>query len=140
MGVTLKGVEIDCVKMLAKCFEEGKPRWSGTDGWEAIGLTEANYYQVLSLMESIGAIGNVQATSGSLFHYFTITPQAVQIARQIEDQEKKRLEGKDIVEHVKVTLRKHPITGWAAVVLIALVALVTALNQLVSLFKNLGWL
>jgi hypothetical protein len=144
MGVTLKGVEIVCVKALAKCFEENRSVWTSPDGWEEIGLTAENYGPVLDLMEMCGAIENVTHTMGDRFAYFTITPQAVQIAREIEAQDEQRQakekEGKDIVEHVKVTLRKHPVMGWLCVVAIALVAVATALNQFLSLFKNLGWI
>src|SRR5437667_1413161 len=57
--VTLKGAEVECVKKLAQCYEAGNARWRGSEGWEELGLTEANYIQVLGQMEMIGAISDV---------------------------------------------------------------------------------
>jgi hypothetical protein len=138
MNVTLKDAEIACVKKLAELYAEGKVEWSGNEGWADVGLSDENYSQVLGMMESIGAISAVSHAMGAPFFFFNIDVKAVQIAREIEHQEAKSQERKDIVELVKLTLRKHPFTAWAFLIGVGLLGLLAAANQVISFLQNIG--
>ena len=140
MELALSDVEIVCLKKLAVLFAQGKEWWTCGAGWESIGLTPENFYPVLTSLERYGYINKVTHTTGSPFSMFKIDASAVQAVRAIAAQEEKRQEGKDIVELVRLTLRKHPVTAWTLILLTALLAVVTGLNQFISLFKNLGWI
>lgn len=137
METSLKGSEIVCVKKLAALFEANKSTWRSQE-WSELGLDGNNYSQVLSLMESIGAITGVIHTTGGRFFYFTIDVNAVQIARQIERQEEKDNERKDIVELFRLTLRKHPVTAWGTIIGVGLMALIAAANQIITFLRAIG--
>jgi hypothetical protein len=153
MAIALSEVEVACLKKLAELFEKGCDSHDGNP--EAIGLTADNYYPVLKMLEQHGFIEDAIHTTGGFYTLFRINASAVQTVRAIEErtrkqeeeeqrqreeEEKRRLERKDIVEYVRVTLRKHPVLGWLCVAGIALTALITVLNQLLSLLKNLNWI
>ena len=93
------------------------------------------------------------AAMQGFYDNFTITSKTVQAVRLIEDDKrqkreaeetrlaeeaKKESERKDIVEQVRDAARKHRILGPVILVSIILGATVTVMNQLVSLFQNLG--
>lgn len=138
MDPTLVGAERDCVRGLAKLFGEGHTSWSSQWTWDRIGLTEANFVPVLGMMERIGAIRNVSHTSQQRFSFFVIDATAVQLGRTLDEADKKGSERKDIVELVRLTLRKHPIAAWAFIAFMGLSTLITVGNQLVSLLKAFG--
>lgn len=140
MNFTLRGAEIECVKRLAKNFEEGKTRWQGAD-FEALGLTPENAIPVLKTMEDLGAIDNVTHTmpNGS-FRHFAITSTAVQIARQIEEQESKSPEAPDVVQQTIDQFRRHPVMGRIIFWGIAVGAIITAISSVITLCeKVVGW-
>jgi hypothetical protein len=146
MSITLNDTEAACLKKLAERFESGEATW-GVTAMEEMGLTVQNYKTVLSVLERYGYIKDPKHNlkTGS-YGLFTIDASAVLAVRalaeeeknKLTEEEKKKQEGKDIVEHVKVTLRKHPQLGWVVLVLMSATALITVANQLVSLLKNLN--
>ena len=143
MEITLKGAEIECAKKLAQCYSEGRQLWSRSsddkpEDWEQIGCTESNYEQVLGQMELVGAISDITHCLGARWYTFTIDPRAVQIARALESQEEKSKEGKDILESIKLTLKKHPVAGWLIAFGAGIVLLATAITQIHGAMKALG--
>jgi hypothetical protein len=80
----------------------------------------------------MGLVKVVQPECGP-FLAFTITMAGIHEAEKAEN------EGTDIVESVKLTLRKHPVAGWFFVAFSAVVALATAVNQIVGALKAIGW-
>lgn len=136
MSISLQGAEIECAKRLAKWFEEGKD-WVTKDV-DALGLTLQNCDQVLATMELAGIISGAIHSTGGQFDMFRITPRALQAARQIEEQTKKNTEAKDIVESVKLTLRRHPVAGWVFVAFVALGGVLTFANQALTFLKHVG--
>ena len=61
-----------------------------------------------------------------------------QAVRQIDEAEERKLERNDIVEHVKLTLQKHPASGWAIVVILAFSFIATVANRVFGILKTLG--
>lgn len=140
MVLRLNAEEVACLRCLAKRFESSLPDWTYNDVHEPLGASPEGFGRLIDTMAELGAITNLQKASecpGNVFS-FTVAFRAVQLAREIDEEEKKSQEGKDIVELVKNTLRKHPWGGWMCVAGIAIVSLITALNQAVSLGKSLG--
>lgn len=133
--VALQGPEIDCIKALAKLFESGQPDWRAGD-LESLGLTNENYHQVLSQIQMFRGIASEETDRGD-FYWFTIKPEVVQLARKIAEEEKKNQEGKDLVESLKLTLRKHPVTAWGLIVFFAIITLATAITQIGGALKVL---
>ena len=135
MSPTLNAVEMACLKKLAELFEKGELRWNSESGWESIGLTGTNFMPVISTFKKYGYIDG-EINVNLLRHIdFSITPSAAQAVRVIAKEEEK---GKDIVEHVKVTLRNHPIIGWFTVIFIAITVFATAISQIGAALKVLG--
>lgn len=138
MNATLKGAEIDCVKALAKAFEEGKLQWSDDGDLSPLGLTEENFARVMKMMELCGAITEVVHTHDGDFSFFNISPRAVLLARQIEEQEAKSQERKDIVEIVKLTLKKHPLPAWSFLIFTAITFLAVGVHNIIAVLKDFG--
>jgi hypothetical protein len=138
MTLILSDVEKTCLKKMAELHEKGERLWKRDLGWESIGLTEESFLPVLSGFQGYGFIENVQHTLRTRFVMFAISATAVQTARDIAEQEKKLQEGKDIMEHVKVTLRKHPVAGWVIVVFTTVLIVATAITQIAGALKVLG--
>jgi hypothetical protein len=138
----LNEVEARCIKLLAKLYADGQQVWSRQTALSTIGLTEANYSQVLGLLESIGAIRDVQhnMTEAGRFFSFRTDARAVQIARELEAQEEKENERKDILEQLKVTMKRHPFGGRVTAILALVLLLATAVNQISGALRTLGQL
>jgi hypothetical protein len=134
--------EQKCIQVLAELFGEGKTllasdalqllREKGCD------LDEKTFPTVLSLLESYGAIGNVTHYAGGLVT-FHISPEAVQLSREIDAACKKAQEPGDIVDQFKQTVRSNRIVAWLLIAFFVFVGLVTAVNQLLDVFKKLNW-
>lgn len=139
-SATLKGAEIECVKRLAKMYEQGQTVWWNEDDYELLGLTVDNYFSVIGTMDLCGVITNHSHTSAGKYRMFEITPMAVQIARQIEQQELEENEGKDIVEKIKQKARSSPALAWIIIGFFLLMAIATFINQTIGIFQNLGWM
>jgi hypothetical protein len=52
--------------------------------------------------------------------------------------ERKKLERKDIVELVKLTLKKHPVTAWGFIVFVAAGAVLAFVNQVLTFLEKIG--
>lgn len=135
--MTLKGPEIECVKKLAERFESGKLLWRERNNWEAIGLTNENCVPVLTLLEEIGAIKEMGRSSAGPFMMFSITAKAVIYAREIESNLAKENEPKDFVDEVKSMARKNKWLAIAIITVTVIVAVITGVNQGISLVKNI---
>lgn len=106
--------EVKCVKCLAKAFAEGRLHADMQKGdWESVGVTAENYNGVLSIMEEYGLISKPFHHGPSRFLMFTVEPKAMVLARAIENKELEDAKGKDIVESIKITLKRHPVTAWS---------------------------
>jgi hypothetical protein len=135
--------EKECVRILAKLFEEGRTFLHNP--WEPLaaeGLeVDANSYPVLmDMMEECGAIGEPIHTSGGRFLAFKVLPAAVQVARAIVAKEKELAAPLDLVEQMKFTSRQKPLIAWPLMALLAIVFLATAVNQIAGALKALGWI
>ena len=139
MGLTLNESEVGCLKKLAALYEQGVITWHAHlgGGWESIGVTAENHRPVLGMMQQYGFLERPVHTSEGYYTLFTISPSAVQAVRELE-LEKKKLDSRDIVEHIQASVRRHPFWGYAVLAGLAVTFAVTAANQLVSLLKNLG--
>lgn len=131
--------EIACLKLLGEAFNKGTTRWDGGN-WAEIGLTEENHVSVLRFLNEIGAIEfreeeYVRATVP--YSIFSIRAHAAELAREIADKEEESKEGKDIVEIVKLTLKKHPLTAWAFIIFLAITGAATAITQIAGALKAL---
>lgn len=91
-----------------------------------LGLKFPNYVSTLSLLESKGAIGELQLRhDGSLVTgvRVLISPKAVFLAREIE---KKENEKKPLDERFKTWAERHPVVGLGKIVVWVLLGLSTA--------------
>jgi len=134
---TFNGVEVACIKLLAKRFENDQSIWDASEKWEEIGLSKENFSQVLSVLESSDVIENVQHDSETRFSWFKITPTAVQLSRYFEEEERKRKEPKDVYENLLFTLKRHPIGGWAFVVVGAITFVAFMIHTIASAIKDI---
>lgn len=137
MTGNLKGIEVECVKRLAERFERGETHLRIFGKWEQLGLTNENFIPVLTMMVSLGVIQEDNKHAGQPFRSFAITAKSAILARQIEEHAKKQAERKDIVEIVKLTLRKHPVTAWSFLVFLAIGGLLAFVNQVLTFLKNI---
>lgn len=136
MTATLQGAELDCILILAKLYAENKMQVVVNGNWESIGLSEANCHPVLTMLAMYRMISEYSHRTPKTAS-FTIEPTVVQAARVHEKNLKAKADGKDIVEIVKLTLRKHPLTAWAFIVFVSFTAILTAINQLIGFLKNI---
>jgi hypothetical protein len=141
MEFRLSADETACIKKLAEKFEKNET-WinygSENNHPDPLNLPSEKREAILSLMEQMGVINEVRHSSEYRFFLFRISPQAIQAARLISEQENKKEEPRDIVEQVKTTIRSNRIMAWVIVAFFALAALVTLLNQLLQILKTLG--
>lgn len=138
MDVALSEVEVACLKKLAELSQKGEEGWDKEAGWESIGLTAENYMPVLSLLEQLGYVTNALHTSETHFDLFAINPSVILAVRAIEAEEKKKQEAPDIVETFKATLKKHPVGGRIAVLVIGSLFVIAAANQIMDFAEKLG--
>ena len=132
--------EMACIKRLVEWVESGRINITRHGGHfaglqEAVGVDHSRMIVILQMLSEHNIITDVKSTKMP-FETFSVTSKAVQIMREIEIVRKREEEGKDIVDQVKNALRRHPIGGWLFVSFLALLALITFANQLISLIKN----
>ncbi|MFO0849565.1 MAG: hypothetical protein U0871_13560 [Gemmataceae bacterium] len=140
MDVALSDAERACVRILAGRFEAGQMRWRRSEGWGSIGLAEETYHPVLKMLEQYGFISDVSNTMEQRYVSFRIEPLCVQVVRTLDEDERKRQEGKDIVEHFQATLRRHPVWGRVILAGLMLTVLLSAVSSITTILKNLGWI
>jgi hypothetical protein len=137
------------IKLLAEWYESGKIKIRAPVGdqkgqmapldeiAERLGVEGPRLNALMHTMEDNGLIAEVKHTQSHRFFQFTIDGRAVQVARSLARKESER---PDIVEQIRLSLRRHPWTAWPIRVLLAVVFVATGVNQIVQLLKNLGWL
>ena len=148
MEYRLSEDEIACVKELAELFENNAEwinyssasREASGPTYDLLELPAGRREAILAMMQQIGAITQVQHSSEGRFIHFRITPKAVQIAREIGQQESAKRKRRDNVEEVKTTIRSNRAMAWSLIAFFTFTAFVTLLNQLLQLLKTLGWL
>lgn len=133
MDPTFSEIEITFLKKLAEQFEMGKIHHHGDT--DSLGLPRASKFAVLKLFEEQGYIKEPIHTVGDFYSYFLITSKTSQAVRFMEEKKNER---KDIVELVRLTLRKHPVTAWCFIALGALLFVATAITQVGGALKVLG--
>jgi len=138
VDITLSQIEIDCIKKLAAKLESGNAFYGG--GEESLDLPPEKRDQVLTAMESYGAIENVQHMSSQKFKIYYIAPRVTQLARAIETKEAKAKEPKDIVNQMSDIARKSPASAWIIIAFFVVTALVVLINNAVQLAQNIGWM
>ena len=74
-------------------------------------------------------------SSGGPYMMFKITPKAAQMARVIVEKEKK--EPPDLVEQVRLSVRRHPVTAVFIMAIVGVVFVATAINQIVGALRAL---
>jgi hypothetical protein len=134
MDPRLDDAENECVKSLAAHFEKGQ-FWRNFEIENALNLSPEKRNAVLTTMEEMGIITEVTHTTSERFFLYKITSKAVQFARARSEQEKGQ--PMDIVEQVKLTIRRKPIGAWVIIIFIVLTALFTLINQFLGVLKTL---
>ena len=147
MEYRLNADEAACVKQLAERFERNQAVVTLSESTDRPGcyvdpldLPAERREAILSLMEEMGVIVEVEHASEIRFFSYSIGPRALQLVRMIAEHETRKEEPRDIVENVKTTVRGHPILAWLIIGFLVLTTLVTFLNQLLQLLKTLGWM
>lgn len=131
--------EIDCIKKLAACFEEGQTRRM-TREWakEQLGLDDTGYDTIMRTMETIGAIEKVDGSTRSGYATtFCISSYSVQLARQIAAQQQQSQVPPDIVDQFKQRLHRNPKTAIIVIIGVVLAILIPLLNSGIELVQKL---
>lgn len=134
MDIRLDAVERACVKQLADLFERGET----VVFLEQLDLPAERRTAVLSLMEEFKVIRDVMGDTGERFRKFQTTAKASQVAREIAEEEK--VERADLIEWVRLTVRRNPWTAWPLILLLAVVFVAAAIHQIHGAVKDvLEW-
>ncbi len=136
MATAFEGAERDCIVKLAERFEAGKAMWFIREGWSSIGLDDANYLPVLTLLQDRGLIEEDRDLDYQRFKAFQIQPGVVSLARQIRKEDEARQEGEDIVEATKQAIRKNWLGARVILLFIVITAIITFLNQAWDLIQK----
>lgn len=131
--------EIDSIRKLAACFEEGQTRRM-TREWakEQLGLDDTGYDTIMRTMEKIGAIEKVDGSTRSGYATtFCISPYAVQLARQIAAQQQQAQVPPDIVDQFKQRLHRNPKTAIIVIIALGLAIFIPLLNSGIELVQKL---
>ena len=114
-------------------FWRRKSYFQFQNDWHTIGLTNENHIPVLSLLEHHGLIEVLVRTFDEEFGAFKISPLAVQVARDMDKQEKKSQEPKDLVDEFRNMARKTKAIAISILAVSVFVVVITGVNQLLSL-------
>jgi hypothetical protein len=137
--VRLRGDEITCVQKLAELFAKNVTCLNaGDEEANSLGLSPEKWEPVLGTMEHIGVITGVVHTSEGGFAFFHIDASVLQVARAIEEEETKKEEPRDIVAEIKQTAKSNRVIAYVIIAFGVLTILITFVNQLLSLLKELG--
>ena len=131
--------EIDSIRKLAACFEEGQTRRM-TREWakEQLGLDDTGYDTIMRTMEKIGAIEKVEGSTRSGYATtFCISPNAVQLARQIAAQHQQAQVPPDIVAQFKQRLHRNPKTAIIVIIALGLAIFIPLLNILFEVLPKI---
>jgi hypothetical protein len=134
----LNADEKTCIRRLAELFERNQALVRDKSVWESFGLSPERRIPFLTTMAELGVIVNLSPTNTDQFRAFEITSKAVQITRELDEQEKKGKEPEDIVAKVQETARKHPVVAWVIIGFILLTAAITLVNQGVQFLVTIG--
>ena len=126
--------EIACIQKLAELFEKGTNPVDCRNA-DPLELPPEQRRQILDTMEAHGFITEVLRRADRQF-LFTITPEAVQAAREIRRLDEQSQEPEDIVEKVTKAVRKHHATAWIIIAVLALTVILTLINQILSLLEH----
>jgi hypothetical protein len=132
-----------CIRILAKLFEEGETFLQAPLGMlqeRGLKVESSEYDSLMRMMETYGAIRDPINTFEGGFWGFTITPNSVLIAREIDELERKAKEPEDIVGQVNQQVRKHPVAAWIVIGFVVLAAVLTVISQVLNILNTLGWL
>lgn len=133
--------EKKCLRFLARLASEGKHsvRIPLEDfKKEGIEVDQQSLNALLRMMKRYGAIEEIQSTNPLESRGFSVSADAVQLVRELDDIEKKANDPGDIVEQIKDAARSNRVAAWALIIFVVLTALVTFANQGIQLLQNLG--
>jgi hypothetical protein len=131
-----------CVRILAKLFDQEnalliEPRERLRD--EGLKTEQTEYERLMQMMEAYGVICNpIHALSR--YTAFTISPNSVRYARELDSLERKSQEPEDIVGQVNQQVRKHPVAAWVVIGFVVLAAVLTVVSQVLNILNTLGML
>jgi hypothetical protein len=141
MEPRLDAAEVACVKRLAELYDAGRFDNGATDQNNPacnLGVPWDKWETVLRTMERVGVIDSAMHGAGAPFLTFRITPNAVQLARQIREEEQAKIPARNIVEEIKERAKSSPVLAWIILAFVGLAAFVAFVNQLLELLKKLG--
>ncbi len=146
MDVRLTADEATCVKKLAERFEKNEI-WVMVDSVstrengcvvDSLGLPPEKREAILGVMAEMGLLAKIDHAIGLRFFRFCITAKALQAARAIHEQETQKEEPTDMVEKLRAKAKSNPVTAWAIIIFLALVAFVAGANQTLDLLAKFG--
>ena len=136
MEIEFNEDEVKCIKCLAKAYATGAGRADlQKEDWETVGVTADNYISVISIMEECGFISGA-FHAHRRFLMFAIEPKVLIAARAVEANELEEAKGKDIVESIKVTLRRHPITARLFIAFTGVGAFLIVLHNFMAVLQD----
>ncbi|MCX5653681.1 MAG: hypothetical protein NTY65_03395 [Planctomycetota bacterium] len=138
--VLLNNKEIECVKVVARWFSEGKgQQFMGPETYEALGITAEEFTPTILTLRQAGAVDNLGLDGHEVFS-FRPTAYSVQIVREL-DQQKATSSPPDIVDQIKQRARRKPVLAWAIIGALVLTMVLSILDNLTSLIERIaGWL
>jgi hypothetical protein len=139
MEARFNEAEVICIKRLAEIFDKGQLLLtidSEDDSDTALNLPPERREAILSTMQDLGIITEVRHSDTVPFFGFKITSKAAQVARAILEQEKGA--PMDLVEQMRLTLRRKPLVAWPFIILLCILFIATAINQISGALKALG--
>jgi len=138
--VFLNEKEIQCVKVVATWFSEGKGRqFLGPETYEALGITAEEFTPTILTLQQAGAVENLGLDGHEVFS-FRPAAWSVQLVREL-DRQKAASSPPDIVDQIEQRARRKPVVAWTIIVALVITMLLSILDNLTSLMQRIaGWL
>ena len=131
--------EIRCIHVLAEWFERGETEVNGAEAVDRMSLTWDEFNPLMRKMHHLGAVEVVLGLNEDPVDLFRLSPRAVELAREIDEKTRQAAMAPDFVEQIQTRFRRHPVVGWAIVIIVALTVVVGLLADLVTVLKALGF-
>lgn len=137
----LSDKELDCLKVIARWFSEGKgQQFLGDETYKELGITAQEFTPIIRTMEHIGAVDNLGTCEDGVIS-FRPTAHSLQLVRELEQQRAAGTPPPDIVEQIEKRARRKPVLAWTIIAGLVLTMALSILDNLTSLIERIAaWL
>lgn len=134
----LSAKELECLKVIARWFSEGKGlQCLGDETCEALGITAEEFSPIILTMQHIGAVDNLRFHEKGV-SCFRPTAYSLQLVRELEQQRAAGTPPPDIVEQIQQRARRKPLLAWAIIVGLVLTMVLSILSNVASLIERVA--